>query len=126
MPQFLLTLILRQGAYNTSLCIEHMEESSGTRNPMASEAFGAHPDFAIYRRQGKPSIVVCTKQANVNDSQHLPKWTATQLWCEKYGYEFTLVTEVVLLRYQPLLSNLKSLTVHAYRTLPPQAYKYLM
>lgn len=84
------------------------------------------PDFAIYRRQGKPSIAVCTRQANVNDPQHLPKWTATQLWCEQYGYEFALITEVVLLRYQPLLLNLKSLAVHVYRTLPPQAYEYLM
>ncbi len=84
------------------------------------------PDFAVYRRQGKPSIVVCTRQANINHLQHLPKWTATQLWCEKYGYEFALITEVVLLRYQPLLSNLKRLAVHAYRTLPPQAYEYLM
>ena len=84
------------------------------------------PDFAVYRRQGKPSIVVCTKQANVNDPHHIPKWTAIQLWCEKYGYEFHLVTEVVLLKYHPLLSNLKRLAVHAYRTLPPQAYEYLM
>jgi len=84
------------------------------------------PDFAVYRRQGKPSIVVCTRQANVNHPQYLPKWTATQLWCEKYGYEFALITEIVLLRYQPLLSNLKRLAVHAYQILPPQAYEYLM
>lgn len=84
------------------------------------------PDFAVYRRQGKPSIVVCTRQATVNDPHYAPKWTATQLWCEQHGYELHLVTEDVLLRYQLLLSNLKQLAVHAYRTLPPQAYDYLM
>lgn len=93
---------------------------------LAEREYTYTPDFSVYRRQGKPSIVVCTRQANLNDPQHLPKWTATRLWCETYGYEFHLITEVVLLRYQFLLLNLKRLAVHAYRTLPPQAYEYLM
>jgi hypothetical protein len=84
------------------------------------------PDFSVYGRQGKPRIVVCTSQEHVNDPAYLPKWTAAQLWCEEHGYEFALITEDVLLRYQPLLANLKRLAVHVYRTLPPQAYEYLM
>ena len=89
-------------------------------------AYICTPDFSVSRRQSVPSIVVCTKQANVNDPQYFPRWTACQMWCQNHGYEFNIVTEVVLLPYQPLISNLKRLAVHANRAIPPQAYEYLM
>ncbi len=84
------------------------------------------PDFSVARRQGKPGIVVCTRAVHVNEPQYIPKWTAIQLWCEKHGYEFHLVTEVALLKYQQLLANLKSLAVHAHRAYPVQAYEYVL
>lgn len=84
------------------------------------------PDFAVYRRQGKPSIVVCTRQANVNDPQYIPRWTATHLWCEQHNHTFKIITEVLLQQCGALLSNVQLQAVNAHHPPPPQAYDYLI
>src|SRR2546429_2455482 len=58
------------------------------------------PDFCVARQQERRSIVICTWAAQTQNPQHLARWTATQLWCEKYGYELQLVTEIVLHKHQ--------------------------
>jgi hypothetical protein len=106
--------------------LTYREQPCTIRYVRDSLSYSYIPDFSVTWRQRPLGIIACTWETLVHDPDYLPRWTAAQLWCERHGYAFHLVTETSLLRYKILLSNLKMLTVHAYQALPPQAKEYIL
>ncbi len=84
------------------------------------------PDFAVYWRQGLPSLVECKPASKLDDPENLRKWTAARLWCTVHKYTFSLITDKSLLKYSVVLDNIKAMAGHAHQRITPQAKDYLL
>jgi hypothetical protein len=84
------------------------------------------PDFKVLWKQQAPRLVSCVSQTAANHPTSLSNFTAAQLWCQEHAYDFAVVTDVTLQSQARLLSNLEFLAVHAFSSIPPHTYEYLL
>jgi hypothetical protein len=84
------------------------------------------PDFSVFWRNRRPSLVECKPVSKLDEPENLRKWTAARLWCTQNHYTFVVITDASLRELGNLLPNIKLLASHGHQRITPQAKEYLL